>query len=101
MALNLPGNLDNTQGGIASNSINVNIAANTLTNTYGNLEHAGTGTLAINANTFNGTRGAIASNGALNLTATNATLNAAYDCAAAENQQCHAFASKRHHDAKW
>ena len=77
MALNLPGNLDNTQGRIASNSINVNIAANTLTNTYGNLEHAGTGTLAINANTFNGTRGAIASNGALNLTATNATLNAA------------------------
>lgn len=77
MALNLPGNLDNTGGRIASNSANVNISADTLTNIDGALEHAGTGTLDINANTLNGTRGTIAGNGALNLTATSATLNAA------------------------
>ncbi len=77
MALNLPGNLNNTEGRIASNSVNMNISADTLTNTDGTLEHAGTSTLAVNVNTLNGTRGTIASNGALNLTATNATLNAA------------------------
>lgn len=77
MALNLPGNLDNTEGRIASNSANVSIGADTLGNTGGTLEHAGTGTLSINANMLNGTRGTIAINGALNLTATNATLSAA------------------------
>src|SRR5205823_5713826 len=48
LAFTLPGHLDNTQGRIATNSTHLNIAAATLTNTDGTLEHAGTGAFKIN-----------------------------------------------------
>jgi filamentous hemagglutinin len=75
LTLNLPGALDNTQGRIATNSDNLNLAAATLTNTDGTLEHAGTGGLRIEAVTLNGQRGRISGNGLLDLTATIATLD--------------------------
>ncbi|MCW8197320.1 filamentous hemagglutinin N-terminal domain-containing protein [Verminephrobacter aporrectodeae subsp. tuberculatae] len=77
MALDLPGNLDNTRGRLASNSSDINIRANTLTNTQGRIEHAGTGTLAIGATALRGAQGTIASNGALELTAPSAVLDRA------------------------
>ncbi|MDP2065518.1 MAG: filamentous hemagglutinin N-terminal domain-containing protein, partial [Burkholderiaceae bacterium] len=77
LTLNLPGTLDNTQGRIAANSANLNLAAATLINTDGRLEHAGTGALTIVAPTLSGARGQITSNGRLDLTATSATLDAA------------------------
>jgi filamentous hemagglutinin len=75
MTLALLGNLDNSQGRIATNSANLNLGAVTLTNTGGSLEHAGTGALTIAATTFNGVGGQISSNGLLNLAATIATLD--------------------------
>jgi filamentous hemagglutinin len=63
------GTLDNTRGRIAANSDNLSLAAGTLINTEGRIEHAGTGTLAINALTFEGQRGHIEGNGALRLSA--------------------------------
>ncbi|WP_144264592.1 hemagglutinin repeat-containing protein [Polaromonas sp. C04] len=68
-ALRLAGDLNNTAGRIATNSQNLALAAQTLTNTDGSIEHAGTGTLAIQAGTLNDQRGQITSNGALLLAA--------------------------------
>ncbi len=81
LVLNLPGNLDNTQGRIATNSQNFNLAAATLTNTDGQLEHASTGTFKIEAATLNGVRGQISSNGILDLNAISATLDSGYTIA--------------------
>ena len=75
LSLQLPGQLDNTNGRIAANSGNVSLGAQTLTNTDGHIEHAGTGTLTLNAATVNGTGGSIGSNGTLSLTSTTATLD--------------------------
>jgi filamentous hemagglutinin len=75
MLLNLPGQLDNTQGRIATNSQNLTLSAGTITNTNGALEHAGTGNFTLTANTLDGTQGRIVSNGQLALTATSATLD--------------------------
>lgn len=75
MTLALPGNLDNTQGRIATNSTNLNLAAATLTNTDGQLEHAGTGALTITAMTLDGVGGQISSNGLLDLSVASATLD--------------------------
>lgn len=71
----LRGNLDNTQGTIATNSSNLTLSAATLANAGGRIQHAGSGTLAITATTLNGSSGSIQSNGALNLTANTATLD--------------------------
>jgi filamentous hemagglutinin len=65
LAIRLPGQLDNTQGRIATNSANLTLAAATLTNIDGKIDHAGTGTLAITAGQFNGQRGQVTANGAL------------------------------------
>ncbi|BEU69854.1 hemagglutinin repeat-containing protein (plasmid) [Ralstonia pseudosolanacearum] len=46
-----------------------------LVNTGGRIEHAGTGTLAMNVGTLSGARGVIGTNGALQLTAQSATLD--------------------------
>src|SRR5450830_1133253 len=62
------GNLDNTGGRIASNSQNLTLSADTLTNTNGSIEHTGTSNLTINANSLTGGHGQILSNGNLNLT---------------------------------
>jgi filamentous hemagglutinin len=70
IALTSPtGALDNTSGRIATNSRNLTLAANTLTNTDGKIEHAGSGTLGITAATVNGQRGQTTSSGALLLNA--------------------------------
>jgi filamentous hemagglutinin len=59
------GTLNNTNGTIATNSANLNLSADTLTNTDGKIQHAGTGTLHVTANTLNDQRGQIVSNNAL------------------------------------
>lgn len=70
MALTSPtATLDNTQGRIATNGENLTLSAQTLTNTDGKIEHAGTGTLSLNAATLNDQRGQITSSGALELIA--------------------------------
>ncbi|WP_233176983.1 hemagglutinin repeat-containing protein [Ralstonia sp. ASV6] len=75
LSIQLPGQLDNTGGRIATNSANLSVGAQTLQNTDGRIEHAGTGTLAINATALNGAQGLIGTNGALQLTAQSATLD--------------------------
>jgi filamentous hemagglutinin len=59
------GTLNNTNGTIATNSANLNLNADTLTNTDGKIQHAGAGTLHVTANTLNDQRGQIVSNNAL------------------------------------
>ncbi len=59
------GTLNNTNGTIATNSANLNLSADSLTNTDGKIQHAGTGTLHVTANTLNDQRGQIVSNNAL------------------------------------
>ena len=59
------GTLNNTNGTIATNSANLSLSADTLTNTDGKIQHAGTGTLHVTANTLNDQRGQIVSNNAL------------------------------------
>jgi len=56
---------NNTGGTLTVNSANLEVAANTLTNTDGKIQHAGTGTLHVTANTLNDQRGQIVSNNAL------------------------------------
>ena len=84
-AITLAGDLDNTAGRIATNSLHLSLSAQTLTNTDGSIEHAGSGNLAIRATTLTGTRGSIVSNGALALSVGTATLDAATTVADALN----------------
>ncbi|MCC7601104.1 hemagglutinin repeat-containing protein, partial [Janthinobacterium sp. FW305-129] len=63
------GTLDNTGGRIAVNSANLTLKAATLTNTDGKIEHAGSGTLSLQATQLNDQRGQITGNGALVVTA--------------------------------
>ncbi len=58
------GSLNNAGGRIASNSQDLTLKAKTLTNTAGKVEHAGTGTLKIEADGVDGANGQITSNGA-------------------------------------
>lgn len=69
LTIQLPGNLNNSQGQIITNSQNLTLGATTLTNADGKIEHAGTGTLNIGANAFYGQRGITTSNGALTVDA--------------------------------
>lgn len=59
------GTLNNAAGRIASNGADVVLAATTLLNTGGTLQHAGTGALNISATTFSGANGNILGNGEL------------------------------------
>ena len=59
------GTLNNTNGTIATNSTNLSLSANILNNTDGKVQHAGTGTLHVTANTLNDQRGQIVSNNAV------------------------------------
>ncbi|WP_426074338.1 hemagglutinin repeat-containing protein [Janthinobacterium sp. DSP2-3-3] len=63
------GVLDNTSGRIAVNSANLTLKAASLTNTDGKIEHAGSGTLSLQATQLNDLRGQITGNGALVVTA--------------------------------
>ena len=65
LSTQVPGDIDNTKGRIAANSVNVSLGARTMNNTEGRIEHAGPGTLSLNAATVSGARGAIGSNGKL------------------------------------
>ncbi len=67
--LELPGTLVNTRGRIASNGNALSLAAATLDNTTGRIEHAATGQLSIRAATLLGDGGQIASAGKLDLVA--------------------------------
>ncbi|MGX9730049.1 two-partner secretion domain-containing protein [Janthinobacterium aestuarii] len=71
------GALDNTDGRIAVNSANLTLAAATLGNAGGRIEHAGLGQLAINAGALNGQGGQITANGSLKITATSIDLRKA------------------------
>ncbi|MGI4780068.1 MAG: filamentous hemagglutinin N-terminal domain-containing protein [Janthinobacterium lividum] len=59
------GTLDNTRGTLASNGQDLTLTAATLINTDGTLQHAGSGTLGLDADNFSGARGRIVSNGDL------------------------------------
>jgi filamentous hemagglutinin len=65
------GVLDNSDGRIAVNSVNLNLNLNagTLANTDGKIEHAGSGALTVHVGQLNGVRGQITSNGGLDITA--------------------------------
>ncbi|MBI2308036.1 MAG: hemagglutinin repeat-containing protein, partial [Rhodocyclales bacterium] len=76
LGVRLAGDLDNTAGLIATNGANLTLAAATLTNADGRIEHAGSGTLTVTAGTLAGPRGTIVGNGALALTAQSAILDA-------------------------
>lgn len=73
--IDLPGDLDNSGGRIAANSHDLTLTAKTLRNEKGHIEHAGPGTLTLEADTFAGKEGTAASNGTLRLDADNATLD--------------------------
>lgn len=77
LTLSLPGSLDNTQGRIAGNSRNLDIAAATLVNTDGMIEHAGDGRLGLSATMLDGARGQIGSNGLLDIRTASAMLDGA------------------------
>jgi filamentous hemagglutinin len=63
------GTLDNTGGTIASNASNLSVSARTVTNDSGTLQHAGTGTLALNATgAISNASGKMLTNGALGAT---------------------------------
>jgi filamentous hemagglutinin len=68
LAIVLPGTLDNTAGRISVNSGSLFVAANSLANVDGTVEHAGTGTLAVTAGSISGARGTIISNGSVDIT---------------------------------
>ncbi|MDO9404669.1 MAG: hemagglutinin repeat-containing protein [Polaromonas sp.] len=73
ISIDLPGLLDNTSGRIAVNSANLSITADTLNNTDGRLEHAGSGLASLKAQALTNTGGLIGSNGALEVTAQDLT----------------------------
>uniref|UniRef100_UPI002AD20068 two-partner secretion domain-containing protein n=1 Tax=Halothiobacillus sp. TaxID=1891311 RepID=UPI002AD20068 len=75
LTLNLPGEVDNSGGRIASNSQNLNLTAAKITNSSGQLQHAGTGTFTLATDTLKGQGGRISSNGQLNLKAGTVTLD--------------------------
>ncbi|RNL22720.1 hypothetical protein C9385_15660, partial [Xanthomonas vasicola pv. vasculorum] len=68
--LDVTGQLDNTGGRIASNGATLQIGADHLINQQGTLSHSGTQGLDIVAGRVDGSKGTIASSGALSLTAT-------------------------------
>ncbi|GHU16975.1 hypothetical protein FACS189475_00060 [Betaproteobacteria bacterium] len=77
LAITLDGQLDNTQGRIATNATRFDLAASTLTNTGGALEQTSNGTFTLTAGQLNGIGGTIESLGTLLLSAQNAVLDKA------------------------
>ncbi|KAB8048009.1 hypothetical protein GCN74_28095, partial [Janthinobacterium sp. FT14W] len=61
--------LDNTRGRIAVNSHSLNIAASSVTNTQGRIEHAGSGDLSLQASVLHDEQGTLISNGAVHIVA--------------------------------
>ncbi len=77
LRLQLPGTLNNSGGTIASKGRNLNISAGVLDNTAGEILHAGSGVLSLDANTLSGARGQIQTSHELDLRASQATLDGA------------------------
>ncbi|MDU5782796.1 MAG: hemagglutinin repeat-containing protein [Pantoea sp.] len=67
LAIALPGSLNNRGGRIASNSGSLTLNADTLDNQSGEIAHAGSGALAIDARRLQGGGGRLLSNGQLSL----------------------------------
>ncbi|ROM86006.1 adhesin [Pseudomonas brassicacearum] len=67
--------LDNRDGRIASNADNLKLGASRLDNGKGKVEHAGKGTLDIQANQLAGGKGSVASNGKVTIKATDVVVD--------------------------
>ena len=67
LAVTLPGSLDNQGGYIASAGTAFDLAATTVANADGRIEHTGSGTFALSVTTLDGPRGSLASAGTLRL----------------------------------
>lgn len=67
--------LDNRSGRIASNANSVKVSAQRVDNSQGKIEHAGQGLLDIQASRVDGSKGTLASNGQLNLKATDVVVD--------------------------
>lgn len=67
--------VDNRSGRIASNASNLKLSANRLDNTQGKVEHAGKGLLDIQTSRVDGSKGTLASNGQLNVKASDVVLD--------------------------
>ncbi|WHS59041.1 hemagglutinin repeat-containing protein [Pseudomonas sp. G2-4] len=67
--------LDNSGGRIASNADNLKLGASRLDNSKGKVEHAGKGTLDIQANQLAGSKGTLASNGTLSVKASDVVID--------------------------
>ncbi|MET3461739.1 filamentous hemagglutinin [Variovorax sp. 1133] len=63
--LAVSGNIDNSNGRIATNGQDLTLQATSITNSSGKIDHAGAGTLNIAGGSFNGAGGKITGNGAL------------------------------------
>ncbi|WP_054991875.1 hemagglutinin repeat-containing protein, partial [Pseudomonas syringae pv. coryli] len=69
------GTLDNRSGRIASNADNARLSASHVDNRSGTIEHAGKGSLNIQANRLDGNAGKIASNASLSIKAADAVVD--------------------------
>ncbi|WP_010207820.1 filamentous hemagglutinin N-terminal domain-containing protein, partial [Pseudomonas amygdali] len=74
-SINASATLDNSSGRIASNANNSRLSASRVDNSSGNIEHAGQGSLNIQANRLDGGKGSIASNGTLSIKATDVVVD--------------------------
>ena len=63
--LAVSGSIDNSNSRIASNGQDLSLSGASITNTGGQVEHAGTGTLSITGGSYSGANGTITGNGAL------------------------------------
>ncbi|WP_018443694.1 two-partner secretion domain-containing protein, partial [Trinickia symbiotica] len=97
LAIRLSGQFDNTNGRIAANGGNLSIGAQTLTNTNGRIEHAGTGTLSLGATTVDGARSAIGTNGTLSMTSQTITLDGGNVAANKLSFDTHALSNRSGH----
>ena len=75
LSIDLTGNFTNTAGVFAANSANLTVTAATLTNTGGQISHAGNGQLTLDAAALTGGQGSISTNGDLRINADQLTLN--------------------------
>ena len=72
-----PEGIDNSVGSIASNGGDLKLDTSSLNNMHGKIQHAGSGLLAITANSLQGEKGSIVSNGDLQLRGETLNLDAA------------------------
>ncbi len=95
LQLNFAGTLDNSGGRLASNADAMTLGAAMLLNRGGQIEHAGSGTLAVRADTFIGSDGQIITQGGLELTAGRLDLDRAQTQATQLNLTAAAFSHRQ------